>query len=105
MKILELKEDEFEEKVLNNKNKVLIDFYADWCGPCRMIATQLESLWEERSENKIVKINVDNNTSLAKKYGIMSIPALLLFKDGNLIDNKIGYMNKDEIEEWILKNN
>ena len=98
-----LNNENFNEEI--NKEKVLIDFYADWCGPCRMIATQLESLCEERSENKIVKINVDNNTSLAKKYGIMSIPALLLFKDGNLIDNKIGYMSKDEIEEWISKNN
>ncbi len=96
-------EENFDSLIQNGV--VLVDFYADWCGPCRMIATQLESLCEERSENKIVKINVDNNTSLAKKYGIMSIPALLLFKDGNLIDNKIGYMNKDEIEEWISKNN
>lgn len=80
---------------------VLVDFYADWCGPCRMLASQLEDLSNNRSEIDIIKINVDDNQDLAKKYGIMSIPALMLFKDGKLVDSKIGYMPKELIENWI----
>ncbi len=89
---------------LTSKGLVLVDFFANWCGPCRMLATQLENLANNRSEFDIVKINVDENQNLSKKYGIMSIPALLLFKDGNLIDNKIGYMSEEEIENWINEN-
>lgn len=86
---------------LTNNGIVLVDFFANWCGPCRMLASQLEELSNERSSVQIVKIDVDDNHELAKKFGVMSIPALLLFKDGKLVDNKVGYMPKELIEKWI----
>lgn len=102
MAIIHGNEDNFDSLISNGL--VLVDFYADWCGPCRMLANQLEDLNNNRSEVEIVKINVDEDHNLAKKYGIMSIPALMLFKDGKLVDNKIGYMPKELIENWIEDN-
>ena len=102
MEIIHGSEDNFDNLI--NNGIVLLDFYADWCGPCRMLATQLEALTNERNEGKIVKINVDEAQELAKKYGIMSIPALMLFKDGKLIDNKLGYMPKELITNWLEEN-
>lgn len=102
MAIIHGNEENFENLI--NQGLVLVDFYADWCGPCRMLAGQLETIDNNRSETKIVKINVDEAHELAKKYGIMSIPALMLFKDGKLIDNKIGYMPSELIEQWIDNN-
>lgn len=102
MGIIHGNEDNFDSLI--NKELVLVDFYADWCGPCRMLASQLEDLSNNRSEVEIVKINVDEAQNLAKKYGIMSIPALMLFKNGKLIDNKVGYMPKELIENWIEDN-
>ena len=87
--------------ILTSNGLVLVDFFANWCGPCRMLSSQLEDLDNNRSELKIVKVNVDENHELSKKYGIMSIPALLLFKDGKLLDSKLGYMPKELIEKWI----
>lgn len=102
MGIIHGNEDNFDSLI--NKELVLVDFYADWCGPCRMLASQLEDLSNNRSEVEIVKINVDEAQNLAKKYGVMSIPALMLFKNGKLIDNKVGYMPKELIENWIEDN-
>lgn len=102
MAIIHGSEDNFDSLI--SKELVLVDFYADWCGPCRMLASQLEDLSNNRSEVEIVKINVDEAHNLAKKYGIMSIPVLMLFKDGKLVDNKLGYMPKELIENWIEDN-
>ena len=102
MKIIHGSEENFDNLV--NNGIVLVDFYADWCGPCKMLATQLEQLEDNRYDAQIVKINVDENQELSRKYRIMSIPALMLFKDGKLIDNKVGYTTKDEIIEWINNN-
>lgn len=102
MAIIHGNEENFENLI--SQGLVLVDFYANWCGPCRMLATQLEMLDNNRSETKIIKINVDDSQELSKKYGIMSIPALILFKEGKLIDNKIGYMPKELIEKWIDDN-
>ena len=95
MKILN-QNDNFEELV--NRGLTLVDFFADWCGPCKMLAPNLEEL---RKEFNVVKVNVDANEELARKYGIMSIPALYLFKDGEVIDKKIGYQELDELKEWL----
>ena len=76
---------------------VLVDFYADWCGPCKMLGPILESL----EGINIVKINVDEEAEIAKKFGIMSIPSLLLFKQGNLIDTKVGFLNKEQLDSWL----
>ena len=95
-------EKSFKEDVSNGL--VLVDFFADWCGPCKMLGPVLEDLANDRAEIKIVKINVDDNPNVARTYGIMSIPSLLLFKNGKLVDQKMGYMAKELLTEWIEKN-
>ena len=91
--------DEFNEFIKNEC--VIIDFYATWCGPCKMQAPVLEELENSRSEIKIVKVDVDKLQSLAQRYGVMSIPTLLLFKNGELIDKKIGFTALPLLTEWI----
>jgi len=83
---------------------VLVDFYADWCGPCKMIAPVLEQLSTEMDEVKIVKLNVDNAQQVAKTYGVMSIPTLILFKDGKNVAQTLGFQPKDALKSWINKN-
>ena len=98
MKYIE-KEDEFTEQI---KNKlVLLDFYANWCGPCQMLSPILEELEKENKDLTIVKIDVDKNESLARKHGIMSIPALEIYKEGNLISKHVGYLSKDELKDLL----
>lgn len=95
-------EENFEE--LTASGITLVDFFATWCGPCKMLGPVLEEVASERSEIQIVKMDVDENTSLAKTYGIMSVPTMILFKDGKPISKKSGYMPKELIEEWINEN-
>lgn len=84
---------------------VLVDFFATWCGPCKMLTPVLEELSNDRSLVKIVKVDIDESMDLAKRYGIMSVPTLLLFKDGKLIANRVGFASKNEIEDWIREKN
>lgn len=93
--------DNFENLISNDV--VLVDFFANWCGPCKMLSPVLDDIASERSNVKIVKVDVDKNEELAKKYGIMSIPTLLLFKNGQVIDKHIGYISKDMLIEMIGK--
>lgn len=93
--------DNFENLI--NNDVVLVDFFANWCGPCKMLSPVLNDIASERSNVKIVKVDVDKNEELAKKYGIMSIPTLLLFKNGQVIDKHIGYISKDMLIEMIGK--
>ena len=98
--MIELKEiTEFEELI--NEEKTLVDFYADWCGPCKMLETVLEEYASEHNDIKIVRINTDKFTGLARKYKIMSIPALKLFSKGKIIKEKTGFTMKNELEEFI----
>ena len=90
---------EYEETL--KEGTVLVDFFASWCGPCRMIAPILEEISEERVDVKIVKVDVDELPELARRYGIMSIPTLLLFKNGNLVSKTMGYQDKDSLNEFI----
>ena len=80
---------------------VVVDFFANWCGPCRMLGPVLEELSNSRSEVKVVKIDVDQEEDLARRFGVMSIPALYLFKDGKQVDNKVGFMPLEDLTEWI----
>ena len=91
------KEDDFNEII---KNKVLVDFYADWCGPCKMLAMEIEKTASE-IDIDIVKVNVDDEEDIARKYGVMSIPTLILFENGQELKKTIGFMPKDKIKEFI----
>lgn len=102
MEIIHANESNFSDYI--SDGKVLVDFFANWCGPCKMLSPILEELSEERSEFKIIKINVDECESLSRQFGVMSIPTLILFKDGKEIDKKIGFMSKDDLNEWINNN-
>jgi thioredoxin 1 len=92
----------FEAEVLKSANPVVVDFWAEWCGPCRMIAPALEEIAGAIGDKvKIVKLNVDENPATASKYGIMSIPTLMIFKNGELASRQIGAAPKQKLEQWI----
>jgi len=97
MAIIKLNNDNFEKEILQSKGTALVDFYADWCGPCKMIAPIIEELAKENPNVKIGKINVDASPELAVKYGVMSIPTLIVFKDGEKTKAAVGYRSKQEI--------
>ena len=80
---------------------VLVDFYATWCGPCKMMHPVIDSVVKENNNLKVLKIDVDQNEELARIYGVMSIPTLILFKDGNMVEKKLGFTPKEIINNWI----
>lgn len=95
---------EFEEKVLKSKEPVLVDFFAEWCGPCRMAAPILDELSEEyKGKVTIGKLDVDANIKTASKYGVMSIPTVIMFKDGKEFERKVGFGGKAVYEEMLKK--
>jgi len=103
--LLELTNDNFEEEALKSDIPVLIDFWAEWCGPCRMVAPTVEELAEEYSGKvKVCKLNVDNAREVASNYGIRSIPTLMIFKDGTVKDTIVGAQPKDSLKAFIDKN-
>ena len=92
----------FDKDVLKANEPVVVDFWAEWCGPCRMIAPALEEISKSlNGKVKIVKLNVDENPGIASKYGIMSIPTLMLFKGGELASRQVGAAPKQKLEQWI----
>ena len=95
-------EENFENEVLNSDKTTIVDFYADWCGPCKMMSPVIDKIAEENAETiKVGKVNVDDNQGLAMKYNVMSIPTILIFKNGNIAKTFIGVTGKDEIEDAI----
>lgn len=97
MAVLKITTDNFENEVLNSKKPVLLDFYADWCGPCQMMAPTIEEISREREDIVVGKINVDNEPKLAQAFGVMSIPMFAVVKDGKVTNTSVGYRPKDEV--------
>ena len=98
MEVLKIKSQDFEKEVLQSEKPVLVDFYADWCGPCRMMSPIIDEIAEEKSgEYKVGKINIDQNQELAMKFNVMSIPTIMIFKDGKPEKTFVGVRSKSEI--------
>jgi len=101
MSVLEFTDNNFEEEVLKSDKTVLIDFYADWCGPCKMMSPIVDEIAEENTNIKVGKVNVDDNMEVAEKYQIMSIPTIMVVKGGEVTKQFVGVTSKSEIEEAI----
>lgn len=101
MAVKTLTEATFKEEVLQAAQPVLVDFYADWCGPCRMLRPTLEELSEERTDVKFAAINIDENADLADEFDISSIPCVILFKNGAEADRSIGLVPKEALEDFL----
>lgn len=101
MSVKSLLENEFEGAINNTEKKVIIDCYADWCGPCKMLAPVVEAVSEELTDCEFYKLNVDSAENIAMKYGIMSIPTILIFKNNTLQKQLVGFKSKGELEKEI----
>lgn len=102
MGVTKVSDQDFETEVLKSDKPVVVDFWAEWCGPCRMIAPALEEIAGSLADKvKIVKLNVDENPKVAAQYNIMSIPTLMLFKNGELSSRQVGAAPKAKLEQWI----
>ena len=99
--MIELNEKNFESEVLKSDKKVLVDFYAEWCGPCKMERPILEELSNDMKDVKFASINVDEAEDLSQEYGIMSIPCLVVFENGKEVDRKVGLTSREELESML----
>lgn len=101
MEILKVNSQNFEEEVLKSEKPVLVDFYADWCGPCKMLSPIVDQVAEENEDIKVVKVNVDDAQDLAMKYQVMSIPTLVVIKEGKEINRSVGLIDKNQVVNMI----
>ena len=101
MSVIKLTNDTFEAEVLNSEKTVLIDFYADWCGPCRMVSPIVDAIAEEHPEYKVCKVNVDEEGQLATAFGVMSIPSLFVVKGGEVVNQAVGARTKAQILDML----
>ena len=104
-KIIHITDDTFEQEVLQSQTPVLVDYWAEWCGPCKMIAPALDQIASEyQGRLKVAKLNIDENQSTPPKYGIRGIPTLMLFKNGNIEATKVGALSKTQLAAFIDSN-
>ena len=101
MSVIKITKDNFENEVLNCEKTVLLDFYADWCGPCRMVSPIVDAISEEHPEYKVGKINVDEENQLAITFGVMSIPSLFVIKNGEVVNQAVGARTKAQILDML----
>ena len=101
MAVIKITTENFESEVIRSDVPVLLDFYADWCGPCRLLGPVVEQIAEERDDLLVVKVNVDDNPELAKEFGVFSIPTLIVFKDGEVVNKVSGARNKAQILDLV----
>ena len=101
MELLHASNESFDSEVLQSPQPVLVDFYADWCGPCRMLAPVIEEIAQERSDLKVVKVNVDDADAVAARYGVMSIPTVILFEGGQAAHQLVGFRSKEALLEEL----
>ena len=101
MSVIKITKDNFENEVLNSEKTVLLDFYADWCGPCRMVSPIVDAIAEEHPEYKVGKINVDEEGELATTFGVMSIPSLFVIKNGEVANQAVGARTKAQILDML----
>ncbi len=100
--IVKVTDDTFESEVLNSEQPVLVDYWAEWCGPCKMIAPILDEIAQEYAGRlKVAKLNIDENPATPPKYGIRGIPTLMIFKDGNVAGTKVGALSKSQLSAFI----
>ena len=101
MAVMSVSSENFEEEVLKSDKKVLIDFYADWCGPCKMLSPIVEAVASENTSIKVVKVDIDVNPTLAAKYGVSSIPTLIVIENGEVKNTSVGLISKSEVEALV----
>ena len=101
MTAIHINNNNFQEEVINSEKKVLLDFWAPWCGPCQMVLPLMDEIAAERSDIKVGKINVDENPELAKRFRVMSIPTLVVMEKGDILNRSTGYRPKKEILELL----
>ena len=97
MSVINVNKDNFKNEVMNSDKKVLVDFYASWCGPCRMVSPIIDEIAAERSDIKVVKVNVDEQSELAAEFGVMSIPTLVVIENGKIVNQMMGARPKEAI--------
>ena len=101
MSVIKINKENFASEVLNSNKPVLLDFYADWCGPCRMVGPIVSEIANERNDVKVGKINIDEQPELAAQFQVMSIPMLAVIKNGKLENQVVGYRSKEQIEAML----
>ena len=105
MSTVQVSDDEFESSVLKADGPVLVDFWAEWCGPCKMIGPALEEIADTLSDQlTVAKLNIDDNPATPAKFGVRGIPTLMLFKDGDVAATKVGALPTSQLEDWVKSN-